>query len=338
MKERIKISGSTLRNEQIKDAQDILISGFEDDVSYNPNFIFYKTEVKIPIKIYDQKYSASFGSICKFLSPHYSPILLGDLLYNTEKNEYWLCIESYDVDSIHYDGKLGKCSRFLKWQDKNGVIQEIPVITRNATQYNNGLYNDMVISIGSDQIMVYTQLNNDTIKLEHGVKFLVDENKERPTVYELTKPDTVDYSYMRKGMMSMMLTEYAYKPSEKELELGVCNYFDPLISNNSSILSKPNIENIQFNTIISGIKKIKIGYRKNYTVKFMDFDSHDINYHEINYRWNIVSDFDIESTIHENKISLLINDENCIGKSFLLQIIVDDKILNEIKIDVISIS
>lgn len=333
MKERIKISGKTLRNEQIKDAQNILISGFQDDVSYNPNFIFYKTNIEVPIKLYDRKYSASFGSICKFLSPHYFPILLGDLLYDIKKNEYWLCIESYDVDNIHYDGKLGKCSRLIKWQDKDGNIHEIPVITRNATQYNNGLYNDTVISIGSDQIMLYTQLNEDTVKLEHGIKFLLDENKERPTVYELTKPDTVDYSYMGKGMMSMMLTEYAYKPSKKELELGVCNYFDPSIEN----ISLPLTPDTKLKAIISGIKKIKVGYRKNYSVKFFDTNSNEINLENINYKWNIISDFDIETNIEKNKISLIINNEDYIGKSFLLQIIVDNKVLNETKIDVISI-
>lgn len=43
MKERIKQSGTTLYHEQINDAQDILEYGFCDDVSYNPNIVFYKT-------------------------------------------------------------------------------------------------------------------------------------------------------------------------------------------------------------------------------------------------------------------------------------------------------
>ena len=153
MKERIKQSGSTLYDEQIKDAQDILAYGFQDDVSYNPNIVTYQTNNKVPIKIYDQKYSASYGSTAKFLSPHNYPIELGQLLYDTKKDNYWLCIETYDVSGIHCEGKLGKCGRLLKWQDENRAIKETPVIVTSASKYNNGEDGSYVVQLGSDQLL-----------------------------------------------------------------------------------------------------------------------------------------------------------------------------------------
>lgn len=334
MKERIKQSGVSLYDEQIKDAQNILSYSFKDDVSYNPNIVYYKSDKNIPIKMYDQKYSASYGYISKFLCPHNISVNLGELLYNTIKNEYWLCIESYDVSGIHIEGKLGKCSRFIKWQEQDGTIREIPVISRNATQYNNGEYKDEKITLGSDQIILYTQLNDYTKILDHGIKFFMDENKEQPSVYELTKPDTVDYSYMGVGMMSMMLTERAYTPTKEELELGVCNYtdMDSCFTNKSQ---KPD-KTTDLSASITGSPKLKIGIPRTYSVDFT-FQKKPVKWNEVNFKWNIISDFKINQNIHENKIELNVDDERYIDSSFLAQIILDELVLSEIEVTVIPI-
>lgn len=269
----IRNSGVTLYGEQIKDAQDILAYGFTDDVSYNPHMVIYNTLKNIPVKIYDKKYSASYGVTAKFLTPYTCPASLGGLLYDTMKNEYWLCIESYDVAGIHHEGKLGLCNRFIKWQEANGDIQEIPVISRNATQYNNGTYEDKIIRLGSDQILLYTQLNQKTSKLARGTKFFIGENQEKPAVYELTKPDTADYSYMGKGIAAFMVTECAYTPSEKELELGVCNYHAPIIT---SAVPPYNNAASGITAVISGSTHLRKSYKRVYTAFIKDKDGRDI--------------------------------------------------------------
>lgn len=337
MKERIKQSGNSLYDEQIKDAQNILAYGFKDDVSYNSNIIIYKTDKKIPIKIYDQKYSASYGFTAKFLSPHNEPVELGELLYDTIKNEYWLCVESYDVSGIHNEGKLGKCSRFIKWQESNGTIQEIPVISRNATQYNNGESGNEIVTLGSDQLMLYTQLNNHTRKLDHGTKFFIDENKENPTVYELTKPDTVDYSYLGKGMVSLMLTERAYSPSREELEFGVCNYKKV----DTPLPPQPTLPNeiTNLSATISGNPQLKNGYTRTYTATIQDKNGNHIKWDNSLYSWKIISGFPVEQTITENKIKLKVKDESLIDSSFLLQLIMKDKnlVIAEIQITIVEL-
>jgi len=221
MKERIKQSGVTLYHEQIKDAQDILKYGFCDDVSYNPNIVSYNSNNEIPIKIYDQKFSASYGVTAKYLTMHNNFIELGQLLYDNKKKEYWMCIESYEVSGIHNEGKLGKCNRFLKWQDKYGSIKEIPAIITTASKYNNGENGTEIVYIGSDQLMIFLPLNQDTIQLDRNINFLIDENKNNPTVYRITRVDTTLYTYMGKGFISIIVTESQYKPSQKEIEIGI---------------------------------------------------------------------------------------------------------------------
>ena len=333
MKERVKQSGNTLYDEQIKDAQDILLFGFTDDVSYNPNIVVYNTEEQVPIKIYDQKYSASYGFTAKFLTLHDVNMPLGQLLYDKNKNDYWLCVESYDVSGIHNNGKLGKCNRFLKWQDKNGVIQKTPIIVTSASKYNNGEDGTAIIQLGSDQLLLFMQLNEDTVKLDRGMQFFIDENKDDPSVYELTRTDTALYTYNGIGFLSMIVTECAYSPTDKELELGVCNYKEPL---SSAQPTEPN-ETLVLYAVISGKEELRLDYKKKYTVSFTDKNTgNSINWNEVSFTWRVISDFAVVQNSYDNIIELSVDNEDFVGSSFLLQCLVQDTIVGQMKITVID--
>lgn len=336
MKERIKQSGSTLYDEQIKDAQDILAYGFQDDVSYNPNIVTYKTDDKIPIKIYDQKYSATYGITAKFLSPHDCPIELGQLLYDSKKHNYWLCVETYDVSGIHCEGKLGKCGRFLKWQDENGVIQETPIIVTSAAKYNNGENGSSVIQLGSDQLLLFLQLNEDTVKLDRGMKFFIDENKSDPSVYQLTRADTALYTYMGIGFLSLIVTECAYTPSQEELELGVCNYKEPSTPTPPAP-SEPD-KTTDLTATISGRTNLKIRYSRTYTVEFTNKETGEsVDWNNVEFTWNVDAVFDVVQSVSDNKITVSVgNDESLLGSSFLLQCLVNDVIVDQIRIEIME--
>lgn len=335
MKERIKQSGPTIYHEQVKDAQDILAYGFCDDVSYNPNIVLYDSNDKIPIKIYDIKSSASYGITAKFLAMHNKPVELGQLLYDTTKNEYWLCVESFNVSNIHNEGKLGKCHRFLKWQDKNGIIKEIPAIITTASKYNNGENGTEVVYIGSDQLMIFMPLNKDTIKLDRNAKLLIDENKENPTIYRITRIDTALYTYMGKGVISIIATECQYEPTKKELQLGVCNYVEM-----ESLATPPPLDytdDLDLSAKILGNSQLKIGIPRTYFVTFTDKNGDDINWNYVNFTWNIISDFQIQSEQADNWIKILFDDDSLIGESFILQILTDNKCIAEIKNYIIDV-
>ena len=60
-------------------------------------------------------------------------------------------------------------------------------------------------------------------------------------------------------------------------------------------------------------------------------------YHNnVEFSWNVISDFNVSQKINDNMITLQVNDENYIGSSFLLQVIVNEVVLSEITIDVIE--
>ena len=314
MKTRVSNSGSTLLEEQIKDAQESLEFGFCDDVSFNPNVVFYKTETPMPIKMYDQKVSASYGTTMNFLTTYNNPLELGQVLHDTKKNEYWLCVESYNVDDIHYKGALGKCMRWLRWQDDNRAIQEVPIIVTSASKYNNGERGDDVLSIGSDQLMVYAPLNDDTIKLDRGKKFFIDERKDNPTTYELTRADTTLYTFMGKGFVSMILTECAYTASEDDLKHGVCDYISPATP------PENDNETTVLNGVISGSDNLRVGFTRTYTATTTDKDGKNIAWSDDDFYWNIYPVNDVVLNIDKNKASVLAEDESLIGNTIRIEV------------------
>lgn len=77
-------------------------------------------------------------------------------------------------------------------------------------------------------------------------------------------------------------------------------------------------------------------YKRNYTVTFTDKDGNAVDWHEIDYRWNIVADFEVKQTITDNKITVRVDNEDLIGQQFLLQILIDDKVGAEITVKIVE--
>lgn len=332
MKVRVNNTGASPRNEKINNGRRILEYDFKHDPQYNENVVFYGTENQLKIKMYDEKYTNSYGVTMKFQTLYNEHINFGDIIYDFKLNEYWLCLESALVGEIHNEGKVAKCNRILKWQELGGNIYALPIVNRNASQYNNGETGNNIITLASDQLFIYTQLNEHTVVLDRGIKFFIDENTVKPTVYELTRPDTVDYSYMGAGMMGMIVTECSYNPSENDLRYGVCNYISPTVPpvpdlspDKSIILS------------IDGGTDLKIGRSETYTVTAKDLDGNKIT--NCDFNWNIVSDFanDIIRVVNGNTITLKVENEDYVDSLFLLQSTTKDNAIVKLEISIIGI-
>ena len=110
--------------------------------------------------------------------------------------------------------------------------------------------------------------------------------------------------------------------------MGLCDYKP------SRPLPPEPDETIDLSAIIKGENKLKNGFDREYIVIFVD--SKGNKKQDVNFSWNVVSDFGVNQMIDGNTITLLVDDEDCIGSSFLLQVIVDGIVLSEIPIDVIE--
>ena len=230
MKMLIDNKGGNIRQSKINDGKLLMNNQLMTDPSYNPNMVFWQFGVdvddleSVPIKTFNEKYSAANGINLQFDALIDFPIVVGDLLYDKRRNLYWICIESFDRDEILCAGKLVRCNYIMKWQDDDKNIFEYPVFEINSTQYNSGEFGDKTMTLGSSQHLITAIADKNTIALNHGHRFFWDRNTIDPTVFKLTQNDTTAMNY-DKGLVKITVTEDQYNPKTDSIENWLCDYF-----------------------------------------------------------------------------------------------------------------
>lgn len=275
----------------------------------------------------------------KIKSVHGNKFNLGD--YVTWNGQKWL-ITLVDVDEKTWNrGYMYLCTVPLRWQNSEGKIIERYVYAEDFTKYSNGVTGNNTITIGDNQYGLTLPVDEETKKLKRDMRFPIDfDDSEQPDIYKLTnrKVKLSDNQYFgRGGTMIVTMSFDAFNTNddkkvamENGQEVWICNY-----NNSHTSLpptpSEPN-ETTDLRCVISGNTKLKSGYRRTYTALFSDKDGNVIDWQDVNYQWNVKSDFDVKQTIVDNKITVSFNDEELIGSSFLLQIIINDSVITELKI------
>lgn len=324
MKQRMALSGETVRAEKINDGRRLMSEQLITDPSYQEfdiwEFgIFHDNFVKQPLKLYDRKYSSANGFTVKFETLWDKFIPIGTVLYDINEKLYYICTESFDKNSILNNGKLTRCNNFLKWQNETGEIYEYPVFDVNSTQYNSGVDGNKIMTLGSTQHMLSITADDNTISLRHDKRFFIDRNKIEPTVFKLTQNDTTALNY-DKGVVHLTVTEDQYNPDTDNIEEWLCDYNKPVSPNNIEIT-------------YTGSPSIRVGG------SYKTFTANTLT----PVVWDIVATPDVQScitlvpVIGENKCKIKCSqNENAIGKSFVLKC--DDGVGNigEITVNIVG--
>ena len=162
-------------------------------------------------------------------------------------------------------------------------------------------------------------------------RFYVSRDNSIP--YVITQNDTTASNY-GKGICNITVTQDVRRENKDRPDLGICDYIDP-----SSLLPptpQPPNETTDLRCVISGNTNLKNGYRRTYTVIFTDTDENDVDWKNVDYKWKVVSDFDIKQTIIDNKITVSVNDETLIEGSFFVQITIGETVLSELKVNIVE--
>jgi len=234
---------------------------------------------------------------------------------------------------------------WLRWQNLDGKIIERWVYAEDFTKYSNGVTGNNTITVGDNQYGLTLPVDEETKRLKRDMRFPMDfDDSEQPDIYKLTnrKVKLSDNQYFgRGGTMVVTMSFDAFNPSddkkvtmENGQEVWICNY-----NNSHTTLppqpSEPN-ETTDLRCVISGNTNLKNGYRRTYTVAFSDDNGNPVDWQKVDYQWSVKSGFDVKQTISDNKITLFVNDENLIGGSFFVQIIVGKTALSEIKVNIVE--
>lgn len=345
MKERIKCTGSTPREEMIRDGQNLLKEELVHDSSYSPTVYFYDPVNQIddrPAKlcIYGRKYSSLNGNYENFLTTYDNPIKIGEYIHDTKDDTYWLVYNSFNVNDIHYEGKLIQCNYLLKWQLSDGTIVERWANIVSASKYDTGETGNSTIILSSNNFTILIGFCNEGIELE-SKRVFIDKKRINPTkVFKITRCDDVLYDSGNMGALLSYIADKTELNLEKDnQELRICDYIDISTLPLPPSPSEGN-ETTDLCAVISGNTNLKNGFSRTYTVMFTDKSGNEVDCNEVDYTWHIIADFDvelIEQTIIGNTIKLFVDDDSLIGESFLLSATVDDKVIVQVTVNIVEV-
>lgn len=177
----------------------------------------------------------------------------------------WLMVSCDWDKEVYTYGKMQQCNYVLRWQNTDAEIIERWSVILSASKYNNGEKYNNVIVVGSNQLMVYLPIDEETLKLKSDKRLMVDFNMESPKCYDITRVDTVTMGYDGtaeprydgKGCILLVLTETEINPDVDRVDLMLCDYVNP------NDIPHPSPINITF----SGAPSIRIGGRKTFTAE-----------------------------------------------------------------------
>lgn len=341
MRERVKHSGSTAREEMIIDGQNLLKEELEHDSSYSPTMYFWNPVLccddrPAKVRIYNRKYSSLNGNYQNFLTTYDNPIKIGEYLHDTKDNTYWLIYNSFNVNDVHYEGKMIQCNYLLRWQLASGEIIERHSNIVSASKYDVGETGNSTLVLSSNNYTILIGYCEEGFELE-GKRVFIDMKPTKPTkVFKITRSDDVLYNSGNMGsLLSFIADKTEFNPNDDNQELRICDY-----NKNTTPLpptpSEPD-ETTDLMCVIKGTYyTLRAMYKRNYIVTFTDKDDNEVDWNTVDYQWNIVADFPVKQTIVDNKITVSVGNEDLIESSFLLQIIVNGAVLSEVKIDIVE--
>lgn len=275
------------------------------------------------------------------------PFNLGD--YIEWNNQIWLVTLVDTDDKTYHSGYMYLCTVPLRWQNSEGKIIERYVFAEDYTKYSNGTTGNNTITIGDNQYGLTLPVDEETKKLKRDMRFPMDfDDSEQPDIYKLTnrKVKLSDNQYFgRGGTMIVTMSFDAFNPNndkkvtmENGQEVWICNY------NNSHTPLPPTPsepdETTDLRCKIFGNTNLKNGYSRIYTVNFSDTKGNTIDIESIDFKWNMKADFSISDHLYtnqyNNKIEISVDNEDFIDSSFLLQVLSQDSVISEIKINIVE--
>ncbi len=255
------------------------------------------------------------------------------------EDEYWIVDGRPGNNKIYEKATLKECQYKLRWQKNDGNIIERWANLISASKYDIGESGNNTIILTSNNFTIIIPNDNDSMTID-GKRVFIDASEIPEKVFKITRNDDVLFAHgSHGGTLSLIADKVEFNKDTDNQELRICDYID--VSNPSTPL--PPSENIDKTTVlsasISGNTNLKIGIPRTYTTTLLDKDGNSVEWDDTLYGWNIVSDFNVDNTVSDNKITLLVDNEDFIGSSFLLQIIKldDDTVIGKNEITVVNV-
>lgn len=136
----------------------------------------------------------------------------------------------------------------------------------------------------------------------------------------------VNYSNSQRAGVILYLTALIFGGYKGTVSINVSNSSEPVTSTG-------------YTYTISSNSNLRNDITRSYTFTITDSSGNDITSSQNDYSWNVVSDFtdQIEQVITDNKIRLTVDNEDLVGETFVLQVLVNSDVKASFDIMVIDL-
>ena len=253
------------------------------------------------------------------------------------EDEYWIVDGRPGNNKSYEKATLKECQYKLRWQKDDGTIIERWVYLTSSSKYDVGENGNNTIVLTSNNYLITIPNDEDSMTLD-GKRVFIDLSDIPEKVFKITRNDDVLFAHGgHGGTLNLIADKTEFNKETDNQELRLCDYID----SSPTPPSEPTIpdETEDLSVTISGTTNLRIGVTRNYTATLSDKDGNAVQWDDTKYGWNVASDFDVNQSVTENKISLIVEDEDFIDSSFILSVIKldDGSVIAEIEITVIDV-
>lgn len=307
---------------------DVLLTNLADDLLLCSHDLSVKTPIRgiIQGNMADTQLQSMYRTIlCKIGTVH-----AGDYIYFDDN--YWI-IDGLPGNNKSYEKvTLKVCQYKLRWQKDDGTIVERWGNFSTASKYDKGENGNEVATLSSNNYTILIPEDDDGMTIERRRVFIdISQNPEK--VFKITRNDDPLFMYNSKGGVLSLIADKEELNLEKDRpDLRLCDYIDP---ETPPSFSNGESGESDISAMIKGPKDILVGFPQKYTALFKSVsDESDIDFSEVDFSWNIIGDDRISHTERDDIIAISVNDEDLIGSSFLLQLLVKGSVLAELPVKI----
>ena len=252
------------------------------------------------------------------------------------EDEYWIVDGRPGNNKIYEKATLKECQYKLRWQKSDGTIIERFANLTSSSKYDVGENGNNTIILTSNNYLIIVPNDKDSMTIE-GKRVFIDLSDIPEKVFKITRNDDVLFAHgSHGGTLNLIADKTEFNKETDNQELRLCDYID----SSPTPPSEPTIpdETADLSATIDGVNNIKVTFPRTYTAILKDAKGDDIVWNDSLYRWNVISDFDIDKKISGNEITLQVDSNDLIGEKFKLQVVnTNDAIICEMVITVLSI-
>ena len=253
------------------------------------------------------------------------------------EDEYWIVDGRPGNNKSYEKATLKECQYKLRWQKDDGTIIERWVYLTSSSKYDVGENGNNTIVLTSNNYLITIPNDEDSMTLD-GKRVFIDLSDVPEKVFKITRNDDVLFAHgSHGGTLNLIADKTEFNKETDNQELRLCDYIDSSPIPPSEPTTPDETEDLS--ATISGTTNLRIGVTRNYTATLSDKDGNAVQWDDTKYGWNVASDFDVNQSVTENKISLIVEDEDFIDSSFILSVIKldDGSVIAEIEITVIDV-